>query len=1070
MSTTRARPWTGRLAIAAAVAGTSLITLGSPAPVEAVPPGFSEERVTGIDQGTDLEFLPTGEILVSEKNGRVVIVDDGVLLPTPALDLSASLCNDIERGVSGIAVHPDFETNRWIYVYYTYPKFGNCGQSELDGPVNRLSRFVLPPSNVIDPASEVVLLDTPPMFKSNHNSGYVEFGNDGFLYVSIGDSGIPFFYGWQRDLGYLNGKIVRITDDGDIPATNPYQGPGTARCNIDGVPPAGSDPGTACQEVFASGLRNPFRLAFDPNTTDTRFFINDVGHTTWESIDEGQVGADYGWPQYEGPCERSSVVDCTPQVDGVDPLYWYGHDGEDAAITAGAFVPNGLWPSEYDNTYIFADYAQNQLFHLVDGGADCRLCLPPTSALQQIPFASVSRPVAMRFGPHNGSQALYVIAGNFLRRITYTGSANRSPVAVASASPTWGALPLDVEFDATASTDPDDDTLSYLWDFGDGTTSTDPVSSHVYTTAGSYTATLTVDDGNGATDTASVRVDPGNSAPTVTIDSPTAAELFEVGEELTLHATATDPEDGPLPDSSITWEARQHHNEHYHPFLAPVQGNDITIVGPEPEDLLAATNSYIEILVTATDSTGLATTVSLDVQPNAVQLDIASEPPGLAVFLDGQEVITPESVTSWADNELTLDAPDQPNGVGGTWFFDEWSDGGAQNHSIIVDPAVTSYAATFVDTIPLPTMTPGEASVVEGNVGQSTVQIPVTLSEPFDAIVTAEWTTVDYEAGSPGDFIAVSGTVQFDPGETAAFVEVTVNGDEDVESDEYLTVAFGNPVNAEMGGYWGLGFGLIINDDLPTVIPGAGAVLEGDDETATLLVPVTLSSPVDDVVTVDWSTVDFSAVAGTDYEAASGTAQFDPGETETTVAVTVTGDHDVEPDEVFLVAFGNATNAKVGGFWGLGFATITNDDVPAVMSIADASIEEGDTGDTTVDIAVTLDDAVDSPVSAVWLIVDGTAVGGVDMNAGWGFVSFEPGETEQFASVTVLGDTDLETDETFEIRLSNFINAEVGDGTATVTILDDDDGGGDDGEVGNAAPTVSGAAGATALAVRLLTS
>ena len=166
----------------------------------------------------------------------------------------------------------------------------------------------------------------------------------------------------------LIGKILRITTDGNIPATNPFQGPGTSRCNVTGS----TTPGNVCQETFAWGLRNPFRIAFDPNSSGNRFYINDVGQGTWEEIDAAQAGADYGWNVREGFCATGSTTDCGPPPAGMtNPIFAYPHVNGCDAITAGAFVPDGVWPGAYDGSYLFADYLCGKIFRLVPaaGGA-----------------------------------------------------------------------------------------------------------------------------------------------------------------------------------------------------------------------------------------------------------------------------------------------------------------------------------------------------------------------------------------------------------------------------------------------------------------------------------------------------------------------------------------------------------------------------------------------------------------------------------------------------------------------------------------------------------------------------
>jgi chitinase len=229
---------------------------------------------------------------------------------------------------------------------------------------------------------------------------------------------------------------------------------------------------------------------------------------------------------------------------------------------------------------------------------------------------------------------------------------------------------------------------------------------------------------------------------------------------------------------------------------------------------------------------------------------------------------------------------------------------------------------------------PGSASVAEGNSGTANLVVPVTLSEPSTETVTVDWVTGP--AGAPpradpaSDFTAASGTVTFAPGETAKSVSISVNGDVLVEPDEWVTVSFKNPTNATMGGFYGLGFGIITNDDHATVVPGSASVLEGDSGTTALQLPVTLSNPSTQTITVDWNTGPAGspprADPASDFTAASGTVTFAPEETAKSVSISVNGDVLVEPNEWITVSFKNPTNATMGGFYGLGFGIITNDD------------------------------------------------------------------------------------------------------------------------------------------------
>lgn len=402
-----------RSALAAAVLGFGSFMVMGAAPAGAVvAPGFSDTLVASVGAPTALAFTPDGRLLITSQTGTLRVYQGGVLLPTPALTFSASqICTNGERGLLGVAVDPNFATNNYIYLFYTFNKFANACLVFNSAPVNRVSRFTLPGTNVIDPATQLVLIDNMPSPASNHNAGDLQVGKDGHLYVSIGEGGIASA---ARDEHVLTGKILRVAlPDGSIPADNPFQGAGTERCNVNGF----TDPGKRCQETFAWGFRNPFRMGFDPNAIGTRFFINDVGSGTWEEIDLGQAGADYGWNCREGAHATGS---CSSLPSMVDPLFEYQHGVQIPGtssptncncVSGGAFVPDGLWPG-HDGTYFFGDCVCGGMFRLTQSG----------SVFSAADFAcGLGTLVHMRFGPHGATQALYYTTyagGGQVRRIT----------------------------------------------------------------------------------------------------------------------------------------------------------------------------------------------------------------------------------------------------------------------------------------------------------------------------------------------------------------------------------------------------------------------------------------------------------------------------------------------------------------------------------------------------------------------------------------------------------------------------------------------------------------------------
>ena len=206
------------------------------------------------------------------------------------------------------------------------------------------------------------------------------------------------------------------------------------------------------------------------------------------------------------------------------------------------------------------------------------------------------------------------------------------------------------------------------------------------------------DNHGGVSTPASLRIDPGDRAPEVTIDTPTSAARFAVGDTITLHATATDPEDGTLAPSSLSWRVLRHHDSHTHPFLAPTPGNDLTIQQPSPEDLGSGIDGYLEIQLTATDSAGVTTTVTRDVLPKKVSLTFAANPTGRTVVVAGTTYVAPTTLTSWQGYTIAVDAPAQTDGSGASWVFQSWSDGGAAAHSFATPATATTYTATFVQS------------------------------------------------------------------------------------------------------------------------------------------------------------------------------------------------------------------------------------------------------------------------------------------------------------------------------------------------------------------------------------
>jgi len=714
--------------------------------------GFTDTAVASVPAPTAIAFLPDGRMLVTSQSGvlRVFSGTTGVVaLTIPA----TSICSNSERGLLGVAVDPEFPANGYVYLYYTFRTAGsNCGSRTNPMPRNRVSRFRMQ-ANTVDAGSEFVLIDNIPSWNGNHNAGDLQFGNDGLLYISAGDSGCdPYPNGGcagandaARDPHTLLGKILRIDRDGNIPPTNPYTGAGSQRCNTANAPD-----GVRCQETYASGLRNPFRIAFDRESGSTnRFFILDVGQNVWEEIDLGIAGADYGWNTREGACANGSRTNCPPTpANFTDPIFSYPHgvtvpgtqsSGCDS-IAGGAFVPRGgFGPADFDGSFLFADYVCGSIFRLVPN--------PSNNTWRVADFVRAlggNSAVHLTFGPFNGGQALYYTTyagGGQIRRIVYAdGRPNATPTAVLSANRTSGLAPLTVQFSAAGSADPDaSDTLNYLWDFGDpsspGTVTTStPTAQHTYNANGIYTVTLRVrDQRNAVSEPATLRIFAGNTPPVPTIQSPGVSDRFTVGQSITLAGSATDAEDAVLPSSALTWTVILHHGSHTHPFLGPIAGNageaGLTFTAPAPEDLIATENSYLEIVLQARDSAGEGVTMRREFRPILVPVQFETNPTGMLIRVNGLTLSTPLKLTSWAGYALDFTAPDQDM-EDKRYIFRSWSNGQPRSQRLVTPATSPDVLRAEFEAVPGP-----------GN-GNTDIRVVEAASFSADAIAPASLATI----------------------------------------------------------------------------------------------------------------------------------------------------------------------------------------------------------------------------------------------------------------------------------------------------------------------------------------
>ncbi len=575
------------------------------ASAQIVEPGFETEVVaSGFTLPTAAAFTPDGRIFVAEKGGAIKVVKNGAVLPNPLVVLS-DVNTFGDRGLLGLAVDPNFETNGYIYVSYSYentpgvnvagPKTGRIVRLTVVGDTaSESSKVVLVGSvggDINNPSCEdfAATADCIPSDSNSHSVGGLRFGPDGMLYATLGDgadfSDVDTRALRAQNIDSLGGKMLRINTDGTGPSDNPF---------YDG------DPNSNRSKVYALGLRNMFRFNF--NETTGKLYGGDVGWGTWEEINEIVSGANYGWPCREGNFANDPYA-CTPSSAWTDPLYAYAHDGSGAgSITAGSFALNDVYPDQYDSSMFMADYAQMWMKRLV---------LNPDGTVASVEdFNTGVFPVEILTGPDGNIYYIDIVTTELVR-ITHT-SGNRRPVITADATPTSGLAPLTVAFSSAGTYDPDGDTLSYNWNFGDGAMATTANPSHQYTTDGQYDVTLTVTDQFGSAATYNLSVTVGDQAPTATITDPSSGALYNPLENVTVTAVATDPEDGDLPASAFSWEVILHHNIHTHPVQSFSDTKSITFVADDHN----ASDVYMEIILTVTDSAGLTDTTSINMYLN----------------------------------------------------------------------------------------------------------------------------------------------------------------------------------------------------------------------------------------------------------------------------------------------------------------------------------------------------------------------------------------------------------------------------------------------------------------------
>jgi urease beta subunit len=338
-----------------------------------------------------------------------------------------------------------------------------------------------------------------------------------------------------------------------------------------------------------------------------------------------------------------------------------------------------------------------------------------------------------------------------------------------------------------------------------------------------------------------------------------------------------------------------------------------------------------------------------------------------------------------------------------------------------------------------PAFSIGDYTVTEGNLGTTDAVFDVTVSSSSSTPMTVDFATVNGSASFASDYDPAGGTLTFAPGETSKQVVVKVTGDTTAETNEKFSVNLTNAIGATIAD--AIGLGTITDDDSgqtanPSFTIANVTVTEGNSGTVNAVFTPTLSAPSTNTVTLNYATAPGSATAPADYTSTSGTLTFNPGETTQQIVVLVQGDTVSEANETFAVNLSGATNATIADNSALG--TITDNDT-STITIAAATVTEGNSGTVSAAFNVTLSTPTSSTVTVDWATANGSATANGDYMANNGTVAFNPGEVSKQIVVQVVGDVAVEPSETYSVNLSNPTNATIaGTGFGLGTITDDD--------------------------------
>jgi glucose/arabinose dehydrogenase len=653
----------------------AVILIGATVAAALVPFGFSQSKMGfSLANPTSFTLCPDdGRIFVSEQRGTLRLVKNRQLLSVPFLSLNVSTKGAL--GLMGVCCDPNFAANKYVYVYYTPMSTSHH---------SRVSRFTSD-GDVALLGSEAVLLELGELASNDHIGGALHFGVDGKLFISVGDDNNGTN---AQSLDTLFGKVLRINADGTIPDDNPFYS-STTGLN---------------RAVWALGLRNPFTFSVG---SSGRMFINDVGMNTWEEINDGVPGANYGWPLIEGTRPRSNFSNASePSFTYRDPVYSYGH-GNGAtlgcAVTGGVFYEPALqsFPASYSGVYFFGDFCGGWISYID----------PTNNAFYK--FATdIPTSLDLRV---DANGILYFLSrgvisnSGFIGTITYntpTLTATATVTASATSSISLSSTPSSTSSASSTATNTRTATITATSSSTStaistltGTVTSISSSSSSSTSTRSRTSSSTSTSSNSSrqtrTATRTSSQSSPNTPPTASILSPAAGTFYVAGQILTLKASAYDAQET-LTRSRYTWNIVFVVGAASQLFLSGVVGPSASFTVPSSGE--TATNVYFEVQLTVADSGGLSTTVVRKINPRTVATTITTIPriAGLRLSIENVPCTPPCVFQSVVGLLRGIGAPATKAVGSRTYSFKKWNDNGALSHNITITEPKKTYTATYV--------------------------------------------------------------------------------------------------------------------------------------------------------------------------------------------------------------------------------------------------------------------------------------------------------------------------------------------------------------------------------------